>query len=167
MPSTSFVLEQNGRIAAAPLSMAGFKLAMLQNLSGEVQHCLRHAEDCAQRAKSETDPSLQRDFLEMELRWLKLARSYQFAEQLKAFTSHNNRQREELIKRVGGQKETPTFGDWREEPGDPIALPWPFSVSCAMAASTAAQRLRITKLRCASTLPNLKLYLVLRPRLAR
>jgi exonuclease VII large subunit len=36
----------------------------------------------------------------MELRWLKLARSYQFAEQLRTFTSHNNQQRGQLTERL-------------------------------------------------------------------
>jgi hypothetical protein len=73
---------------------------MLQNLSPEVTECLRHADDCSQRAKYEPDPRLRRDFFDMELRWLKLARSYQFAEQLRTFTSHNNQQRGELTERL-------------------------------------------------------------------
>ena len=73
---------------------------MLQNLSPEVTECLRHADDCAQRARYEPNPSLRRDFFDMELRWLKLARSYQFAEQLRTFTSHNKQQRGELTERL-------------------------------------------------------------------
>ena len=55
---------------------------MLANLSAEVRECLRHAEDCAERAKMEPSPALQRDYIEMERRWLKLARSYQLCERL-------------------------------------------------------------------------------------
>jgi hypothetical protein len=61
---------------------------MLQNLSPDVRECLRRAEDCAARAKRETNTELQREFFEMEMRWLKLARSFQFAEQLRTFTIH-------------------------------------------------------------------------------
>lgn len=53
---------------------------MLQNLSAEIRECLRCAEDCAARAEREPNTSLRRDFFDMELRWLKLARSYQFAD---------------------------------------------------------------------------------------
>jgi hypothetical protein len=73
---------------------------VLQNLSSEVTECLRHADDCAQRARCEPNPSLRRDFFDMELRWLKLARSYQFAEQLRTFTSHDDRQRGQLTERL-------------------------------------------------------------------
>jgi hypothetical protein len=68
---------------------------MLQNLSKQVRHCLEHAEECAQRAKYERDPDLARDFLDMERRWLSLARSYQFSEQLEAFSKHNKKRQDE------------------------------------------------------------------------
>ena len=68
---------------------------MLQNLSQQVRDCLQRAEDCAHRAKIEPDPNLQRDFLMMERRWLSLARSYQFSEQLDTFSRHNNKRRNE------------------------------------------------------------------------
>ncbi len=68
---------------------------MLQNLSEQVRSCLQHAEDCAHRAKLEPDPNLQRDYLMMERRWLSLARSYQFSEQLDTFSIHNKRQRKQ------------------------------------------------------------------------
>src|SRR5215475_7589367 len=75
--------------------------AMLQNVNQQVLECLRRADDCAERAKREPNPSLQQDFLEMENRWLKLARSYQFLEQLGLFTAHNNQRRSELSRRLG------------------------------------------------------------------
>jgi len=73
---------------------------MLQNLSPEVIYCLEHAEDCAKRANRELNPALKRDFLDMEKRWRKLARSYQFAEQLQSFSSHNKQRRGELTRRL-------------------------------------------------------------------
>jgi hypothetical protein len=61
---------------------------MLANLSAEVRECLWQAEDCAERAKTELNPALQRDYIEMERRWLKLARSYQLFERLQVFSAH-------------------------------------------------------------------------------
>jgi len=70
---------------------------MLQNLSSDVPECLQRARECAERAQN---PALQRDFIDMEARWLKLARSYQFAEQLQTFTSHNEGQRTLISERL-------------------------------------------------------------------
>jgi hypothetical protein len=58
---------------------------MLQKLSSEILECHRHADECRQRSKAaSTDPARQ-DFLDMEQRWLSLARSYEFAERLSNF----------------------------------------------------------------------------------
>jgi hypothetical protein len=46
---------------------------MLQDLSDQVRECLRHAEDCAQQAASQTDPQLRRDYLIIGACWLKLS----------------------------------------------------------------------------------------------
>ena len=73
---------------------------MLQTLSPEVRECLRHAEDCAQRAKIEPDPTVQRDFFDMERRWLKLARSYQYLEQISSFTANDQQLRTSLSERL-------------------------------------------------------------------
>ena len=64
---------------------------MLQHLSKQVRDCLQRAEECAYRANTEGDPGLARDYLEMERRWLSLARSYQFSEQLQSFSNHNKK----------------------------------------------------------------------------
>ncbi|PWT82634.1 MAG: hypothetical protein C5B58_07905 [Acidobacteria bacterium] len=68
---------------------------MLENLSEQVRECLRRAEDCAERLKRELNPDSKKDFLEMEDRWLKLARSYQFLDQLSSFTTYNNQKQTE------------------------------------------------------------------------
>jgi hypothetical protein len=73
---------------------------MLQNLSSNVRECLQRAKECAERAKLEPNPALQREFIDMEARWHELARSYQFAEQLQTFTSHNEGQRTMLSERL-------------------------------------------------------------------
>ena len=60
---------------------------MLNNLSEQIRECLQHAEDCARKAAELPDSSLfRRDFLQLEKRWLELARSIEFGEQLDSFT---------------------------------------------------------------------------------
>ena len=56
---------------------------MLNNLSKEIFECYRHAEDCALKATARTDAQQKRDFLDLEQRWLFLARSYEFTEKLR------------------------------------------------------------------------------------
>jgi hypothetical protein len=59
------------------------KSAKSQDVSEEIRGCLRHAEECARKAREANKPKLREDFLEMERRWLRLAHSYQFAKKLK------------------------------------------------------------------------------------
>ena len=59
---------------------------MLQNLSEEIRECLRRAEECKRLSKTALSPAAIKDYLDMEQRWLKLARSYEFAERLSDFT---------------------------------------------------------------------------------
>jgi hypothetical protein len=65
---------------------------VLNNLCEEVRECLQHAEHCARKAAAQTDPKLKKDFLDMERRWLSLARSYGFTERLTAFSDEKKRQ---------------------------------------------------------------------------
>jgi len=58
---------------------------MLQNLSEEIRECLRHAEECKRLSKIALTPSAIRDYLDMEQRWLNLARSYEFTEGLSRY----------------------------------------------------------------------------------
>jgi hypothetical protein len=53
---------------------------VLNNLSDEVRTCLQHAEYCALQAAAQTDPKAKQDFLDLEQRWLSLARSFEFSE---------------------------------------------------------------------------------------
>jgi hypothetical protein len=56
--------------------------AVLNDLTGEIRECLRHAEECAREAADLPDSSsFRHDFLELETRWLELARSIEFGEQ--------------------------------------------------------------------------------------
>jgi hypothetical protein len=65
---------------------------MLNDVSEQIRDCLRHAEDCAQKAVAQTDPTLKADFLDMERRWLSLARSYELTGQLSDFSGETKRQ---------------------------------------------------------------------------
>jgi hypothetical protein len=55
---------------------------MLESVSELICECRQHAEDCAQKAAASTDPRLKQEFLDMEQRWLRLMRSYEFTERL-------------------------------------------------------------------------------------
>ena len=65
---------------------------MLNNLSEHVRECLRHAEDCARQAEAQTNAKMKEDFLDLERRWLSLARSYEFTERLDVFCGEAKRQ---------------------------------------------------------------------------
>ena len=62
---------------------------MLSNVSEQIRECYRHAEDCARKAAAQADPTLKADFLDLERRWLVLARSYDFTERLNSFTKNS------------------------------------------------------------------------------
>ena len=63
---------------------------MLKNLSEQIRECFQHAEDCSRKAAAQPDDSsLRQDFLEMEKRWLALARSIEFGERLDRFTNNS------------------------------------------------------------------------------
>jgi len=64
---------------------------MLNNLSYQIRECLRHAEDCARQAATQSCPKLKADFLDMERRWLFLARSYEFTERVSDFSAQTSR----------------------------------------------------------------------------
>jgi hypothetical protein len=53
---------------------------MLPNETEEVRECLRRAEECARQAKAQLDTRFQQAFLDLEQRWLRLARSYELSE---------------------------------------------------------------------------------------
>jgi hypothetical protein len=65
---------------------------MLNDVSEQIRDCLRHAEDCARKAAAQSDPTLKADFLDMERRWLSLARSYELTGQLTYFSGETRRE---------------------------------------------------------------------------
>jgi hypothetical protein len=52
---------------------------VLNNLNEDIRKCYRHAEGCALKAAAQTDPKAKQDFLDLEQRWLSLARSFEFS----------------------------------------------------------------------------------------
>jgi hypothetical protein len=65
---------------------------MLESLSKQIRECYEHPEDCARKAAAQTDPGLKQDFLDMEKRWLALARSFEFSRRLGDFSAETKRQ---------------------------------------------------------------------------
>jgi len=59
---------------------------MLVSLSDQVSECLGHAEGSARQAAAQADPRLRQFFLDMEVRWLKLARGDELTERLADFS---------------------------------------------------------------------------------
>jgi len=71
---------------------------MLQKLSEQIRTCHERAAEARDKAETTADPALRAEFLDMESRWLFLARSYQFTEGLADFTAAN-RQRQSIFER--------------------------------------------------------------------
>ena len=71
---------------------------MLNNLSEQVRDCLQRAEDCARQASAHTCPKLKADFLDLERRWLALARSYEFSDRLGDFCGNAKLRAGNLLK---------------------------------------------------------------------
>ena len=63
---------------------------VLNNLSEQIRECLQHAEECAREAAELPNSSpFRQDFLQLEKRWLELAGSIEFGEQLDSFTKNS------------------------------------------------------------------------------
>lgn len=72
---------------------------MLNNLSEQVRECLQRADGCAREAAAQTCAKMREDFLDLERRWLSLARSYEFTERLDDFCTDTKRRANALPKR--------------------------------------------------------------------
>jgi hypothetical protein len=53
---------------------------MLQKMSADVAYCYGRARDCFAKAREASNELIKADFLDLEVRWLLLAQSYQFPE---------------------------------------------------------------------------------------
>ena len=66
---------------------------MLLKLSNEIRHCYRHAVEARRKADAAYDPVVKQDFLDMERRWIALARSYELSEQISRFCHEASRRK--------------------------------------------------------------------------
>ena len=60
---------------------------MLEQLSDQIRGCYERAAEAKAKADATDDRVLKTEFLDMERRWLALARSYGFTESLTDFTT--------------------------------------------------------------------------------
>jgi hypothetical protein len=58
---------------------------MLVKVAEHISTCLEHARDARERAAQTDDETLKSEFHDIEARWLRLAESYRFIEQLEVF----------------------------------------------------------------------------------
>ncbi len=78
---------------------------MLEQLSEQVRNCHERAAEAKAKADATDDPTLKAEFLDMQSRWLALARSYGFTESLEDFTTANSEWRRKFDERLpGGSK---------------------------------------------------------------
>jgi hypothetical protein len=75
--------------------------AMFANLTEQAGECRLYAGHCADKAQLQSDPQLRRDFLEMQRRWLSLARSYEFSERLVLSAVEGTLKARQIIKSTG------------------------------------------------------------------
>jgi predicted RNA-binding Zn-ribbon protein involved in translation (DUF1610 family) len=62
----------------------------LNNLRKQIRECLQHAEQCAREATELPNGSpFRQEFLQLEKRWLELAGSIEFGDQLESFTKNS------------------------------------------------------------------------------
>ena len=71
---------------------------MLENLSEILRQCYERAEECARQAQAVQNKKLRTDYLRLEERWLKLARSYELGQRLKLFINEAARRKNDLKK---------------------------------------------------------------------
>ena len=64
---------------------------MLQKTQEDVAYCYQRAVESRRMGARETNPSRRQEYAEMETRWIKLAISYQFAEQLNTYQQEIDR----------------------------------------------------------------------------
>ena len=66
-------------------------LAAASLIMNKIGECLRQAKDCARKAAAQSDPLLKKDYLDLERRWLLLARSYELGDRLTDFSNEVKR----------------------------------------------------------------------------
>jgi PAS domain S-box-containing protein len=90
---------------------------MLEQLSDQIRKCYERAAEAKAKADATDDPVLKAEFLDMERRWLTLARSYGFTESLEDFTTVNSewqRKFDDRLRHTGSAREPP-WGESAEQ----------------------------------------------------
>jgi len=82
---------------------------MLGQVSHRIRLCYERAADAKERAESTNEPAIRAEFLAAEKRWLTLARSYEFSENLEDFTRANSEQRRTFDGRL--QRSSPSVAE--------------------------------------------------------
>jgi len=70
---------------------------MLQKVSEQIVYCYERASESRAKAAGACNEASQREYLEMERRWLALARSHELSERITTFNEENRRQLRVLI----------------------------------------------------------------------
>jgi hypothetical protein len=84
----------------------------LKAIKTEIEECYELARGCAEKAKAEADPQRRQEFLDMERRWLFLARSYEFTERLGGVPMYSEFPGSESGSETGSpQKRVPVGGE--------------------------------------------------------
>ena len=78
---------------------------MLEKLGEQAHECRLYADHCAAKAELQTDPKLRQIYLQKQQRWLSLARSYEFSEQLEFLSAAEERNKETRRMLVGQEPE--------------------------------------------------------------
>jgi len=80
---------------------------MLDSVSQQIRDCYDHAEQCAQKAAAQNDPDLKQDFLDMERRWLTLAKSYELSQRIGEFSNETKRRVDGVARSTKPEKSEP------------------------------------------------------------
>jgi hypothetical protein len=97
---------------------------MLSNQSEQLRHCYERAENCARKAAGHRDPEIKQDYLDLERRWLLLARSYELSERLTDFSKEARRRARDRFK--PGKEQTSDGPAMISDPPEPIGTITPF-----------------------------------------
>jgi hypothetical protein len=66
-------------------------------VSDKVAYCYERANECRLKAEETLNEAFRQEYLDMEDRWLLLARSYEFGDRLVDFTNETARRRSQVI----------------------------------------------------------------------
>ena len=67
---------------------------MLQKLSKELRHCYEQAEECVRAAERAVSEVIRADYRHLAESWLRLARSYEFAQRLSAYMNERKNEQD-------------------------------------------------------------------------